>query len=137
MSDQIELAREVLNSDIDTGHDGWCRDERLALARALLSMAAERDRLKAQVHSLIEERDAAWAGRDAQVQAKLRVCAAIRAEHDTEIATLSAHRDRLKAGLREACELAERLIPYWPAQDHRRGLTIRISTLRALADGDG
>ena len=32
------LAREVLAADIDTAHDGWCRDERVNLARILLAV---------------------------------------------------------------------------------------------------
>jgi hypothetical protein len=47
--DAVKLAREVLESGIDTAHDGWCRDERLTLARAVLSIAAERDRLVATI----------------------------------------------------------------------------------------
>lgn len=37
--EQMErLARDVLEADVDTAHDGWCRDVRVHLARAVLAM---------------------------------------------------------------------------------------------------
>jgi hypothetical protein len=33
-----ELAHEIIAADIDTEHDGWCRDERIHLARFVLAV---------------------------------------------------------------------------------------------------
>lgn len=42
----LRLARENLAADIDTAHDGWCREDRLALARALLASAEREERMR-------------------------------------------------------------------------------------------
>jgi hypothetical protein len=38
MGEVEELAMEIIESGIDTAHDGWCRDERITLARFVLAV---------------------------------------------------------------------------------------------------